>query len=595
MKYTLLKLFFIANFLIFQVNFLAAQDGSALATEKEEEGKKLRFNGLGRTIMAQTEIDGAILDADSSTVVSQTDGEFLLDLAINATPNKTSEVQAILRLRNEFGGFFGSGMSVEVRELWAKGIIADAVKYRVGDMDVVMSPYTLFSPNEEGTVNEPAAFLPQKEVVHYEQFYTDDNSRRLQGAKLDFGLDFAEGLEDMDLSGFIARVRGTDFFTTPNRLITGGQAKFSTQTLNDSLGLQADFGLNVAYTFDDLQSGQATSGIRNAVYTFDFDVTILDKKNIALHLLGEMGQSNLEFKEDTVSIFKEDDTFLDVGLKVYFKPQKITLSASYVDVGPDFFSIGAQSKRIDYDASKTYYNRIGKDRTVRMPSLFDLSRDRSLYTFQLSDRLMSYDPRYSNTMPYGTATPNRSGIKFGVAYGTADDKIEAKLDGALMEEIRGQGTFELKSFTLLRASANLNFHKMADWDKKLRLTLGYQYEQASRGGVEIEKIELSSNLVELGLEAELFSKFELLLGAKLLSAEGTDYVPFIQEFNDVKDFPGLYVVDDTESLIAAGLKYEFKKGIYMTLQYQHFSSQLGADNPNDYDFNQVFVLYNMKF
>lgn len=595
MKYTLLKLFFAASFLIFQVNFLSAQDGSALATEKEEERKKIRFNGLGRTIMNQTQISGDVLTADSSTVIDQTGGEFLLDLAVNATPNKTSEVQAILRLRNEFGGFFGSGMSVEVRELWARGIIADAVKYRVGDMDVVMSPYTFFNPDEEGTVNEPAAFLPQKEVIHYEQFYRDDNTRRMQGAKVDFGLGFAKGLEDLDLNAFVARVRGTDFFTVPNRFVTGGQAKFSTQTFNDSLGLKGDFGLNIVHTFDDLQSGNATSGIRNTVYTLDFDVTVFDKKDLGIHLVGETGQSNLEFKEDTVSVFKEDDTFLDIGLKVHFKPQKITLSASYVDVGPDFFSIGAQSKRINFDATKTYYNRLGKDRTVRMPSLFDISRDRALYTFQLSDRLLPYDPRFSNTMPYGTATANRNGIRFGVTYGTAEDKIEAKLDGALMKEIRGQGTFELKDFTLLRAAANVNFHKMANWEKKLRLTLGFQYEQTKRGGLEVEKIDLSSNLIEVGLEAELFSKFELLLGAKLLSAEGTEYVPFIREFNDVRDFPELYVADDTESLIAAGFKYTFKEGIYLTLQYQKFSSQLGADNPNNYDLDQVFVIYNMNF
>jgi hypothetical protein len=595
MKYTLLKLFFALSFLVFQVNFLSAQDGSARATEKEEEGKKIRFNGLGRTIMAQTDIDGAILESDSSTVVSQTDGEFLLDLAVNATPNKNTEVQTILRLRNEFGGFFGAGMSVEVRELWARGVIADAVKYRVGDMDVVMSPYTLFNPDEEGTVNEAAVFLPQKEVIHYEQFYTDNNTRRLQGAKVDFGLGFTEGLEDMDLTAFIARVRGTDFFTTPNRFVTGGQAKFSTQTFNDSLGLKADFGLNLVYTFDDLQSGEATSGIRNMVSTLDFDVTVFDKKNLGIHLVGETGLSSLESKEDSVSIFKRDDSFLDIGLKVHFKPQKITLSASYVDVGPDFFSIGAQSKRVDFEASKTYYNRLGKDREVRMPSLFDLSRDRALYTFQLSDRLMPYDPRFSNTMPYGTATANRNGVRFGVTYGTSEDKIEAKLDGALMKEIRGQGTFELKSFTLLRAAANVNFHKMANWEKKLRLTLGYQYEQTSRGGLEVEQIELNSNLIEAGIEAELFSKFELLFGAKILKAEGTDYIPLIQEFNTVRDFPGLYVADDTESLIAAGLKYTFKEGIYLTLQYQKFSSQLGTNNPNDYDLNQVFVLYNMNF
>jgi hypothetical protein len=120
-----------------------AQDGSAKASEQEEEGPKIRFNGLGRAFLAQTGIDGNILDADSTTIRQLTDGEFLLDLAFNATPNDKTEVQSILRLRNEFGGFFGSGMSVEVRELWARGIIADAIEYRVGDMDVAMTPYTL--------------------------------------------------------------------------------------------------------------------------------------------------------------------------------------------------------------------------------------------------------------------------------------------------------------------------------------------------------------------------------------------------------------------------------------------------------------------
>ncbi|MCB0707005.1 MAG: hypothetical protein KDC34_16935 [Saprospiraceae bacterium] len=595
MKYTLLKSCLFACVFLFQFPLSQAQDGSALATEKEEEGPKFRFNGLGRTILAQTGIDGNILEADSSTIRNLTDGEFLLDLAMNATPNDVTEVQAILRLRNEFGGFFGSGMSVEVRELWARGIIANTLRYRVGDMDVVMSPYTLYNPEEEGSVNEPAVFLPQKEVINYEQFYTDENTRRLQGAKLDFGLDFANVLYDADVSGFIARVRGTDFFTIPTRFVTGGNAQFSTQTFSDSLGLKADFGLNVVHTFDDLQSGEAVSGIRNTVYTFNFDVSILDTKKMGLHLIGETGQSNLEFREDSVSVFKENDSFLDIGAKLVLKPQKITVSASFVDVGPDFFSIGAQSKRIDFDADKSYYNRLGKDNFVRTPGLFDITRDRALYTFQLSDRLMSYDPRFSNTMPYGTATPNRTGIRFGINHGGSDEILEIGINGALLSEIRGQGTFELKSFTLLRGSANVNFHNISSWEKTLRLTLGYQYEAVNRGGLEVEIVNLTSNLIEVGLEAELFTNFDILLGAKLLSAEGREYVPRIDEFNDVKDFPAPYDANDTEQLLAAGLKYEFKKDVYLTLQYQTFSSKIATDNTNDYNLNQIFVLYNMNF
>jgi hypothetical protein len=366
--------------------------------------------------------------------------------------------------------------------------------------------------------------------------------------------------------------------------------------------LKADFGFNIAHTFDDLQSGAdpaVKSGIRNTVMSLNYDITVLEKKNYAIHILGEAGMSDLEdiqdLGQDSTATAAEDDTFLEIGAKLELKPQKLSISASFIDIGPDFFSIAAQSRRVNLESDKTYYNRIGQDRNIRMPSLFDLSRDRAMYTFQLFDRLMPYDPRYSNTMPYGDATPNRRGLKLGLEYGDDDEVLNARVDAALLEEIRGSGTFELKNYTLLRAAANVNFHKMAGWKNKLRLTMGYQYEQASRDGLEVEQVDLTSNLIDLGLDVELFTNFELLLGAKLLSAEGSDYVPLIEEFNDVRDFPGRFVADDTEQLLAAGMKYTFKEGIYLTLQYQSFQSQLGADNPNDYNFNQFFVLYNMNF
>lgn len=603
-KYITSSLFILTCLLLCPTDQVFGQDGSARATVKEDDKKKIRFNGLGRTLISQTGIDGEVTKTDSSTIDNITDGEFLLDLAVNATPNKTSEVQAIIRLRNEFGGFFGAGMSVEVRELWAKGIIANALKYRVGDMDMVMSPYTLYSFEPDARMNEAAIFQPLREVVDYEQFYTDDNTRRMQGANLEFGLSFAEVLDEMNAKAFVARIRGTDFFTTPSRIITGGQLDFSTVTFNDSLGTKGKIGLNVIHTFDDLQSGNANSGIRNSVYTLNFDATIMDTEKIGLHVLGEAGTSVLkqaerirdaEGNEENQTMSEEDDTFLDVGIRLELKEQNLAFTANYIDVGPDFFSVGAQSKRIEYNADKSVYNRIGTDRMVRDPGLFDLTRDRALYTFRISDQLMNYDPRFSNTMPYGMATPNRQGLRVGLEYGKADDAINANVTSAFLQEIRGQGTFELKNFTLVRAAANFNLHKMAGWQKELKATLGYQYESTSRDGQEIEQIDLTSNLIEVGLEAELFSKFHFLAGAKLFSSEGNEYVPLIQEFNDIRDFPASFVADDTETLLGLGIKYEFKKDIFLTLQYHAYDNTSGNNNPNDYQLNQFFALYSMKF
>lgn len=572
-----------------------AQDGSSKPSVPDSKKQVVQFNGLGRTILNNTRADGEALEADTVTARSRTDGEFLLDLAINAQPGDDFEVQSILRLRNEFGGFFGAGVSVEIRELWARGVIAKAIRYRVGDFDHAMTPYTFYMPEAEGVINEAAVFRPQREVLNYEQFYTDDNQRRLQGAHLDFGLDFPVFLDNLNASGFIARLRGTDFFTVPTRFTGGGQVDLLTQTLNESLGMRGRAGFNLVHTWDDLQSGNANSGMRNTVWSVDFDLTLFENSKMDLHLAGEAGRSSVSFMADTTSTFDRGDSFLETGLVLNLKPSKLSFHAKFIDIGPDFFSTAAQSKRIDFDRNKTYFNRLGNDRNLRMPTLFDISRDRALYTSQLSDRLMAYDPRYANVMPYGMATANRIGVLLGAAYGDAESVVEATADLAMLREIRGQGTFELKSMQQVRATANFNLHQALDWEKHARITLGVQHEQATRGGVEIEQIDFQSTLIEIGAEAELFPRFDVLLGARLLRAQGSEYVPLIELFNEVKDFPGAYIADDNEQLLAGGLRYRFSDNAYLTVQVQQFSLRQNDNPANDYNLYQFFALFNMAF
>ena len=595
MRY-ILPLLILCTTLLLSSNYASAQDGSAKATKKEKDESKIRFNGLGRTLLSSTQIEGKVLEQDTNTARSQTDGEFLLDIAINATPNKNTEVQGVLRLRNEFGGFFGAGMSVELQELWARGIVGDVLKYRVGDLDHVMTPYTLYNQIEEGVINEPGIFQPQKDIIYYEQFYRNPNSRRLQGAKLDLGLKSPVLFKDVDLSGFFTRIRGTDFFNTPSRYVSGGHMYFNTPTLIDSLGTKAKIGLNVVHTFDALESsGNAKTGIQNTVYSFSYQIDALNQENLGIQILGEAGKSILMQQSETETIFDEDDTFLDLGINVNLKNSNVSFGAAYIDIGPDFFSMAAQSKRVNFGANKSFYNRIGTDRHVRQPSLFDLSRDRALYSFVISDRLMDYDPRFSNTMPYGYATPNRNGVRYHATYGSNNKPFQVTVGGAILSELRGQGTNELKDFKLLRISSSLKLNEFISWDKKIKVTLGYQNENTTRGGEEIEQVDLKSNLLEAGIEVELFPKFELLAGIKSMSSEGKEYIPEILAFNDVNDFPGAYLADDKESLTGVGIKYEFKKDIYLTLQYQTFSTENFRDPDNDHDLNQVFVLYNMKF
>lgn len=559
----------------------------------------VRFNGLGRAYLQQADLGGALAEADTTTAETLADGEFVLDLAVSAQPNRSTEVRGVLRLRNEFGGFFGSGVTVEVRELWARGVVADAVEYRLGDMDLALTPYTVFLPVEDGRVNTPELFEPQRDVIYYEEFYTGRNERRFQGGRLDFGLAFDRGLDEVDVRAFLARLRPTDFTTTPTRLLGGGRVGATTPPLGP---VRATAGVNYVSVWDDLDSGTANEGIRNHVATVDADVSVLDGDALALSLVGEGGWSVAKRAEQlddgaeaSEPLLRETDTFVEAGLRAELPRQDVTLSALFVDVGPDFFSAAAQSKRVDYTRARSLFNRVGNDRALRPIGLFDLTRDPQIYTYRVEQGLMRYDPRYNNALPYGRATPNRRGVRLGGVYEPAGGPVAAELLVALLREIRGQGTAELKDFALARAAADVSLAPIVGSRRGLALTLGAQLESTSRGGAPIEAVDLTSVLVEAGLTAEVYDRLDLLLGAQARSSSGRDYVPQIVDFNDVRDFPGPFVTDDRERLLGAGLRYRFGEGAYLTVQYQTYTYGDDATPDDDYSIGQVFALYSTSF
>ncbi|MEM0962498.1 MAG: hypothetical protein AAGK21_08200 [Bacteroidota bacterium] len=567
----------------------------------------VQFNGLGRTYIQQTDLGGTLLDTDTTTVETIADGEFVLDLAVSAQPNRVTEVQGILRLRNEFGGFFGSGVTIEVRELWARGVVANALEYRLGDLDLALTPYTVFLPDADGTVNAPAVFEPQRERVFYEEFYTGQNTRRFQGADLDFGLAFDQVLDEVDVRGFLARLRPTDFTTTPTRLIAGGRVGATSARIGP-LGTQATLGVNHSFVWDDLDSGNANDGIRNSVITLDGALGLVDEPGYTARLIGEGGWSTVSLAQqrdstaaggDVTEIvdrtFEEDDTFIVLGLEGGFPQSGIEAGVRFVNMGPDFFSAAAQSKRIDYTRALGSFNRIGNERGQRRIALFDVTRDPSVYTFRVEDQLMVFDPRYNNALPYGRATPNRRGVRLDARYTPDGSPLSADLLLALLSEIRGQGTTELRDFTLARVGADLAVAPLVGYARNLGVSLGLQVEQTSRGGEAIEAVDLSSLLIEAGLSAEVYDRLDVLLGVSSRQSDGREYVPQFERFNDIRDFPGPFVTDDAETLLGAGLRYRFRDEIYLTVQVQRFSYGDDATPDDDYHLDQVFALFSMPF
>ena len=121
----------------------------------------------------------------SMTPKNVSNGYNLLDLNTHVNPIEDFEIFAQLRLRNTFGGFFGSGTTINVRQLRASGVINKKVKFSLGDIFLNQTRFTLHNYEDEMGLLYNENFNSYRDIVCYENFYLDDRWR-MQGLQLDF-------------------------------------------------------------------------------------------------------------------------------------------------------------------------------------------------------------------------------------------------------------------------------------------------------------------------------------------------------------------------------------------------------------------------
>ena len=117
----LLSISFSIGLVLFSLNMLSQQND------------KVWFDGLGRSYFARDAI-GETEVVDTVSTKNASNGYNLLDLNTHINPLENIEIFAQLRIRNTFGSFFGSGTSIDVRQLRAKGTIKNKVRFSIGDI-----------------------------------------------------------------------------------------------------------------------------------------------------------------------------------------------------------------------------------------------------------------------------------------------------------------------------------------------------------------------------------------------------------------------------------------------------------------------------
>lgn len=568
------------------------------------QSKKVTFTGAGRLLLSSDRIQGELLEestvdslvlpGDTVTARREMTGYALFDLGFDIRPNSQTEIRAITRITSDLDGFWGAGISFNVRELYARGLIRNVVRYRIGDIDVKATPYTLWNNNRDLGISQASALAIFGDIIDYEMFYTN-NRWRQQGAELDFALMLPKLFDEIEFRGLISKNRNTDYFSLPDRMFAMGQLN----AVNEEHGK-----LGYVYTrlFEVPASAQFSESFGTSdVHSIQVELTADNPLNARLE--AEAGFSQTWYRETFGAPNDTSGAFMDVAIRGEIPQTKWQFRLGYRSVESGFRSAGAQSRRLNVGRTPEAFSFIGNNEVARPLGMVDVLKDPTLYNLTFGPELTDYNPAFENAEPYGRATPNRQGATLELGM-QQDSSLLADLhaEAGFLTELSGRGIDARRNFNYLRLGAGLAIAETLGWENDLDLTLGLSYQQTSRDGLSglgegldgIGEVDLTGTFAEIGLAAEITDGFDLVAAGILFAAEGNEYMPIRDGFNTITDYTESQI-DHNETLLAVGLRYRFSNQIQLTVQQHMRSFEDGNDPSRAFDMNQFVVLYNMFF
>ena len=553
------------------------------------------FDGFSRSYFSRDAIDKSKID-DTISANNTSNGYNILDLNTHVNPIDDIEIFAQLRIRNSLGSFFGSGTEINVRQLRAKGVINNNVRFSIGDLFLKQSKFTLYNYDEELFGYENDILKHYRDIIHYENFYLE-NRWRSQGIQTDFSFEFDRFIRSIDFDLFVTRPRGSsqinETMYSSDLLLSGGSI---ISKINKRLTLSANY-INL---FEVASSGTNNISLRNPVHDMllihnfsndknQFEQTLQTgfSKRFWLH---SDSKNNLE---DSISNYTEGMYFV-LENNYFKKDSTLSLKVGYRYVDPNFRSAGAQSRRVDYTGkSNTIYPTYTNVSITRPPSIFDLVSDEQLYNQDLSSILMEFNPIYSNILPYGDATPNRTGIYMNAKFRKKNKSFISKINAGFFNEVIGQGTFEKRNFVLFKGAAKINFHRFLNWKKELSVHVSSESELTRRGGDAVSSLSLYSHHINTSINAEMAKKFFLQASCKQLTANGNEFLTKRNNYGNITYFTSTQI-DQKDYLLSFGMLYKFRDNVYANLHYNWWGVKFTDQIYSDYRFNRLLLILSVE-
>ena len=554
------------------------------------------FDGLSRSYFARDAVDNETID-DTISARNTSNGYNLLDLNTHVNPIDDIEIFAQLRIRNSFGGFFGSGTEINVRQLKAKGVINNKIRFSVGDLFLKQSKFTLYNYDEELSGFENDMLKPYRDIIHYENFYTE-NRWRLQGIQTDFSFEFDRYIRSLGFDFFVTRPSGSRQInenTYSSDFLLSGGSMFS--EINKRLTLSA----NHINFFEVASSGTKNISVRNPVH----DMSILHHFGNHKYRIEQKMQTGFSKRywlhselENQIADSISHDTkgmYFELDNKYIKKDSTLLLTLGYRYVDPNFRSTGAQTRRLDFTNGNrnTLYPIYTNMSLIRPPSIFDLVSDDQLYNQELSSILMVFNPIYSNILPYGDATPNRTGVYLKARLNNKNKVLLSKINAGFFKEVIGQGTAEKRYFGLFKGSFKINFHRWLNWKKELSLSFSSESELTRRGGEEVSSVNLLSHQMNTSVNAELVKKFFIQASYKQLNANGNEFLTQRDNYGNITYYTSTEI-DQKDHMLSFGMLYKFRENVYANLHYNWWGLEYANQAYSDYKYNRLILILSVK-
>jgi hypothetical protein len=457
-----------------------------------------------------------------------------IDFDFSAHSGNLLTADAVLRLENLFGGFWGDQDFFGVRKVSISGNFP--VYFTIGSYMAKLTPLTLWA-NDDDRPFEAKVFSDKRDM-NKKELYLSDDAWPVTGGRTGYnGQVLGASLE---AEGFAARLEGSGQNNYP---VAPGYVTYTTDLFHYSYD-QYMWGGRIASDFtlkDVLKVGGNFVEIKDIKDTGTTGAPALDNyvasADAELKLFGIVKASG-EFAVSNYNVSNNispqawqnkyiSDSALDVKAEADYMDTK--LEAQFFVVGNSFTAYAAQGRIYDGKNNFDYLTQNNTWNVSQTIPTYVLAG--SVYPFTRYNNLIvtSYAPTGHNTMPYiiyensaapdGPGTPNRQGLTARLSG--------SYLDAAVQPYLRYTYASEIVSYLPgFESTCPVEFKIMEGGIKAkvtgILLTGGYKYEYTSNGYTG-GNVDYKSGIIDAGAEYKLLDKLTLSLGFKDIAFNGSEY------------------------------------------------------------------------